>query len=134
MYQGSEHLLNLINGLLDLSKIEAGQMKFEPTEQPLNEMMNQIIQTVTPITKTSNQTITLLLDKKTPTIFTDPTKFHQIMLNLLSNAIKFSPEQSTITISTKTNNDNLIFSIKDEGPGIPEELKSQLFDRFLKIK
>ena len=134
IYQGSEHLLNLINGLLDLSKIEAGQMKFEPIDQQLNEIMNQIIQTVTPITNTSNQTILLSLDKKTPIIFTDPTKFHQIMLNLLSNAIKFSPEQSTISISTKTNNDNLIFSIKDEGPGIPEELKSQLFDRFTQDK
>ena len=134
MYQGSEHLLNLINGLLDLSKIEAGQMKFEPSIQPVSELMGQIIHTVTPILEKSQQTIQLSLDASSSSIFTDPTMFHQIMLNLLSNSIKFSPSFSIITIETYTESNDLLFKIKDQGSGIPEDLKGQLFDRFTQDK
>ncbi len=123
-----QHLLGLINDILDLSKIEAGQidLSIEPTD-PL-PILNGVRATALGLIKPDVQ-LRVDFPEKLPEIMGDELRIRQILLNLISNAAKFT-EQGFITIDARPEKDWLLFSVADTGMGIPEEAQALLFDRF----
>jgi signal transduction histidine kinase len=123
-----QHLLGLINDILDLSKIEAGQidLDIEPVD-PL-PILQGIRSTALGLIKSD---ITLRADypEKLPDILGDELRIRQILLNLVSNAAKFT-EHGFITLDARVKDDKLVFTVADTGPGIATEAKPYLFDRF----
>ena len=131
------NLLQLINDILDLSKIEAGMMTLYPEEFMLEDLFTGVQRTLAPALDKKGQKIQMQLEKPMPSIFADPNKIRQIMLNLVSNAIKFSPASTTITISAglKSSPQQDFFEVRvsDEGRGIRPEDQAIIFDEFRQI-
>lgn len=127
-----QNLSEIINDILDLSKIEAGKMTL--SEEDLN--LKQFVQSIFHINKATagEKGITLHYDFKPNTpkfIFSDRSKLKQILMNLLSNAIKFTPSGKNIFINVGTKQDNILLEVKDEGIGISKEHQQNIFAPFV---
>jgi two-component system, cell cycle sensor histidine kinase PleC len=122
IHGSGQHLLNLINEILDLSRIEAG--KYELHEEAIN--ISYIVEECSHMlklrAKAKGQTIKDMVDAKLPRLWADERAVRQIVLNILSNAIKFTPPGGEITVKAGwTASGGQYVSVKDTGPGIPEE-------------
>lgn len=131
-----ERLIRLINDLLDFSKLEAGQMPLYLQLLDAEEVVNEVVETLRPLADEKSLTLTSNVLPDLPPIHVDPDKLKQILINLISNAIKFTPE-TTGLIEVKViyidENKELLFSVQDNGIGIPEKDKPRLFDRFYQV-
>lgn len=129
-------LLNIINDILDISKIESGKSEISKSSFNLRELVEQIVQLYTINTKQKNIRFLYRLDKNIPEfIISDETKIKQVLSNILSNAIKFTPKDGKICfdvelIKFENNIAKIKFSIKDEGIGISIEDQKKIFEPF----
>ena len=132
-----EHLLTLINDLLDLSKIEAGRMEVPPQRSNVREQIAACCATIEPMLK-PGVNVTCDVSDSTGEAHTDPDRLRQILLNLLSNAAKFT-EAGEITVSaTKQPQDNgdetLVIAVSDTGSGIPPDALDTIFEEFRQVE
>jgi GAF domain-containing protein/DNA-binding response OmpR family regulator len=125
----SEHLLGLINTVLDIAKIEAGRMDVIPAKFSMSTLADQCANLATPLLK-PNVTLEKQVDETTGMIYSDQDKIKQIMLNLLSNAAKFTPEGRILLSVQKLNEETLSISVADSGIGISEEALGRVFEEF----
>lgn len=134
--KSSESLLNILNDILDLSKIEAGKMKLREEPFKLMETLRKVYELYSQQAHLINNTLYYHLDEKVPEyILSDETRLLQILSNLTSNAIKFSPKKGNITISVrvlevKGKHYTFKVSVKDSGIGILKEDTEKLFISF----
>lgn len=130
------HLLDLINDILDMSKIESGKMKIEVREFSLNAMLSEITDIMQPKAEESKQAFDVLLKNATcDMVKGDDMRIKQVLLNFLSNAIKFTPEHGKIRMSVEEmdrrgNQACLKFEVRDTGIGMHEEFLEHLFEPF----
>jgi len=127
----ADHLLVLINTILDIAKIEAGHMDIQPTSFDILKLIELCMATSRPLLK-PDVTIIQNINGEMPLIFSDQDKVKQILLNLLSNATKFTHE-GTITISAIKDNNQIRVDISDSGIGIPDEDLPFIFDEFKQV-
>ncbi len=126
----SDDLLNLINGILDLAKIEAGYTELYIGETDLNTLINHTIDITKPLAlKNKNRLIFSINQLTTETLNIDSKKLQQILLNLLSNACKFT-KYGNITLDVSHKKESLTITIYDTGIGISESQKAHIFDEF----
>jgi len=133
VYSTSQHLLELINNILDLSKIEAGKMPLYIDEVDIGRVIAELSRTILPMVQRKQLVYTTEIDPALPLIDTDPTKFRQILLNLLSNAIKFTREGSVTVIARMATPDRLRIEVLDTGIGIREEHLTEIFEHFRQL-
>lgn len=131
-------LLNLINDIIDVSKIEAGQLKIKKEPTPINSILAELYTTYYELYDFKNQEFDLRLNRvisdETFSIVTDPYRLKQIFNNLISNAIKFT-DQGFIEFGYEIKDSNkLIFYVKDTGTGMPKEKVNIIFERFGQIE
>ncbi|MGB0495332.1 MAG: ATP-binding protein [Kangiellaceae bacterium] len=128
-----EHLLELVNGILELSAIEAGKVKYSLEPIDLREIINQSITLTKIIAEKSNIKVSLL-PHENRFVISDFTKLKQIVINLLSNAIKYNKKNGSVKISiTKPNNKFLTVAFFDTGVGISTENQSKIFSSFNRL-
>ncbi|PLW77077.1 two-component sensor histidine kinase [Cohaesibacter celericrescens] len=121
IHSSGSHLLNLINEILDLSRIEAGRYKLNEEAVTLAYIAEDCENLLRLRARAKNITIKLSLDSKLPKLWADERAMRQIILNLLTNAVKFTPLGGTIIVSVKNDEDGgQHVSVEDNGPGIPE--------------
>ncbi|MBN2528036.1 MAG: response regulator [Deltaproteobacteria bacterium] len=143
IYSSGTDLLNLINDILDLSKVESGMMQFVIDEVELSGFLKDVERKITYTAGAKGLDFKVTLEKNLPdTIQVDGVRVHQILNNLLSNAIKFTDSGSVVlrvfcpdeTITTETHQilsgNAVAFSVTDSGIGIPEEKKNLIFEAF----
>ena len=128
-----KHLLNLINGILDLSKIEANKMELDYKEFELAAKLDLIRNILYPIGDKKNIKIEIEIDNKIKKIRADEEKFTRIMYNLVDNAIKFSYENSVVKIKARKKGDLVEIAVKDIGIGIKAEDQHKLFKPFSQV-
>lgn len=122
IHTSGQHLLGLINEILDLSRIEAGRYELNEEAVPLALVVEDCHHLVKLRAKNRNITIHELFEQDLPRVWADERALRQICLNLLSNAIKFTPQGGEIWIKVGwTASGGQYFSVKDTGPGIPED-------------
>lgn len=131
--RSGKHLLGLINDILDISKIESGNMKYQPETINLQETIDEIITLIYPIARRKSIELQLNIEHEKLEIYADRIKMKQIMYNLLSNAIKFTPESGTVMVNSKIIDDNLHLSVCDNGIGIPKDKHETIFDPFKQV-
>ncbi len=129
--KSGERLLNTINDLIDISKIEAGQVEVARKETPVNPLLEELMAFFSLEAEAKNITLHLEapLSAQDAVIVTDEDKLHGIMTNLLKNAIKFT-EKGSINFGYRTKGKFLEFFVKDTGIGIPESRQKAIFNRF----
>lgn len=124
-----EHLLGLINGLLDLAKIEAGRMEVFAENFKVDDVIHMAVSTVEPLLKDGRVRLTREIASNLPQLNTDREKLKQILLNLLSNAAKFT-DQGEIKVSASQQNGSLKLVVSDTGIGMNKEALDHIFDEF----
>lgn len=123
-------LLELINDLLDLSKIEAGKMVVRVEKVVIRDLVEAVVNFMRPAADKKNMQITVTIDPDLPLAETDGGKFQQILYNLFSNAVKFTPPRGSVTVAARRQDDDLALSVTDTGPGIPPEDQESIFEKF----
>jgi len=126
-----KHLLQLINDILDLSKVEAGKIELICEDFSVSDAINEVRELTASIAAKKSIVVDLSVDEGLTTIHADEGKFKQILYNLLSNAIKFTPEHGSITVGARQSEDLAEISVTDTGIGISEEDQKKLFQPFM---
>jgi PAS domain S-box-containing protein len=130
--EGARHLLEIVNDLLDISKIEAGRIDLNREAFRFADALEEVLSVIAPLAKIKH----IAIDIQVPagmSIRADRTRFKQVLYNLLSNAVKFTPENGRVWIADSSREDAAAFCVGDTGIGIPaSELKS-IFDEFHQV-
>src|SRR3989338_2199815 len=150
--KNAENLLQLINSILDLAKVEAGKMELNLESFPIGEVITEVYQTVTPLVGRKKQELSIVIPEGLPSLEADPRKLRQILLNLVGNAIKFTPDRGKIEVKVDYSKDSTFWleefsykpeayenrglfkiTVADNGIGIKEEHLSSIFDIFQQV-
>ena len=131
-------LLDMINELLDMAKIEAGRMEVNLEPTCIADVLEGLAGIMRPQAKSKNITLVLDVEEDIPVVQTDPGKLQQILYNFLSNAIKFTPEHESVFIRGMCKrkdsvNQHVVIQIQDNGPGIPEDMLDMVFEKFRQV-
>lgn len=128
----TERLINLVNDMLNVSRIESGRIEIKPTSFDIMALVKEIIEEVK--AKSDEKRLQLIvMEHKLPPVFADPDKVHQILLNLIGNSLKFIYPGGIITIDFFTDGKMMEVSVKDNGEGISKEDLSKLFHKFARL-
>jgi signal transduction histidine kinase len=131
VHTSGKHLLNLINDVIDISKIEAGKIDVSISEFKLREVVDEVVSVVRNDIDTKG--LTLTIEMEDITLISDRRRLLQSFLNLVSNAVKFT-QRGNITIQAKSINSNLNISVTDSGIGVKHEDIPKLFTPFVRLE
>jgi signal transduction histidine kinase len=126
------HLLGLINDVLDLSKIEAGQLTLSLSEYSIAELVPNVYVAVEPLASQKNLTLTTDVPKGLPIGYGDERRLAQVLLNLVGNAIKFT-ETGEVAITASQTNGSFNVAVRDSGPGIDPANQAKIFEEFQQV-
>ncbi|MGB2869159.1 MAG: response regulator [Bacteroidota bacterium] len=130
--KNGKHLLQLINDILDLSKLESGRMSVSIESEDVPSVVSNCVMTVEPLVKSKGVALTYDIEPNLPVLSTDIVKVRQILVNLLSNAAKFT-EQGEVSIKVFQKNGLVHFAVKDSGIGIEEKNLGLIFEEFRQV-
>jgi signal transduction histidine kinase/DNA-binding response OmpR family regulator len=137
IYNSGQHLLSLINDILDLSKIEAGKMELAFSEINLHDLVNSAMSTAVGLVKDKPIRLNTVLAENLPNVRADNTRVRQILINFLSNAAKFTDEGSITVevtqVTSPTGKPEAMIAVTDTGPGIPKPDQAKLFLPFSQV-
>lgn len=125
------HLTNMVNDMLDISRLESGQRENNPEAIDIVSMLQQSVEDH--LGEFAGKQIVLKLDAKPGEVFADRSRLRQVIDALLGNAYKFTPEEGTVTLQSEIADGMMRISIIDTGPGIPDDRKEIIFEKFTKL-
>ncbi len=131
--KSGNHLLELINNILDLSRIETGKMELECSGFSLKQVIEDVTSLMSPIASKKNIDVEINNSIKEDHIIADRLKFKQIMINLLSNAIKFTPDAGKVSVNIERSDHEFFISVSDNGIGIPKNMLNNIFNPFMQV-
>lgn len=133
IHRDSEHLLELINDVLDISRIEAGGLNLHTEVLELGELISEVVKATRPLAEAKG--VSLLAESHVAVqVSADPLRLRQVLYNLLTNAVKFTPLGGTISVDTAfLDGQTVQVTVSDTGIGIAPEQQTQIFDRFYQV-
>jgi signal transduction histidine kinase len=133
IFSSGKHLLELVNTILDIAKIESGKMEVYKGYFAVNDFLGEVKTLTEPMAEKKSLTLLVQIDNNME-IFADRQLIKQVIVNLLSNAIKFSPENDRIMVKFDSVDGEDIFRICDHGKGIPQDKIETIFDPFTQVR
>jgi signal transduction histidine kinase/DNA-binding response OmpR family regulator len=130
IWSSGKHLLELLNDILDLSKIEAGQMVLNRSEFAVRESLEYCLSMVRERALKQRILLSLEVDPEVGLLDADRLRFRQVVLNLLSNAVKFTPDGGSVDVRAFLRGHDLVVQVADTGVGVPAEDRDRIFDSF----
>jgi signal transduction histidine kinase/DNA-binding response OmpR family regulator len=130
IWSSGKHLLELLNDILDLSKIEAGQMVLNRSEFAVRESLDYCLSMVRERALKQRILLNLEVGPEVGLLDADRLRFRQVVLNLLSNAVKFTPEGGRVDVRASLRDQDLVVEVADTGPGVTAEDRQRIFDAF----
>ncbi|HEY8850717.1 MAG TPA: ATP-binding protein [Gemmatimonadaceae bacterium] len=134
IHQAQEHLITLVNMILDFAKLEGGQIELSMTEIPIEETLRGAEALVAPQFAKKAIVYTHHAGDPAVTVFADREKVQQILLNLLANAMRFTPSGGSVDLDWRIEDDALLVHVRDTGPGIPDDKAEQIFEPFVQLR
>jgi PAS domain S-box-containing protein len=132
--RSSDRMQRLINSLLDINRLEAGQPITNQKTVDILSMVHESIDAIQPVTSTKRQNLTIDIEERLPGIWVDEDMIRRVLINLLENASKFTPMEGSLVVGAEKENDWIRLWVKDTGPGIPPEAQGGLFNKFSRIQ
>lgn len=132
MLRNTHQLQNLINEVLDLNRLESGQLPLRLTPGDLVQLLKHIVEANAPLAERNGVTLTLVSEVETCARLYDEEKLDKIVGNLLSNALKFTPRDGTVRVNLQCR-EMVEIHVEDDGPGIPAESQANIFERFAQL-
>jgi signal transduction histidine kinase len=132
----SQRLMDLVNNLLDVARLEDGRMTIVPDVMELLPAAQQALAVIQPMADEKQISITTYISPTIACVWGDARRMNQILVNLLSNAVKYTPDTGTVTISARQDSIShiVVIKVRDTGVGIPAEQMPHIFDRFSRIE
>lgn len=138
----SKRLLELINDLLDLAKIEAGRLEVRAAPVSPRDTCEGLAALIRPLAEKKNVSVRVKLEPQLPPLVTDAGKLQQILFNLLANAVKFSPPNGIVVLAVEAakprdgfgSHDEVAFRVVDQGPGVDPEDHEKIFEKFIQLE
>ena len=131
--EGGARLRQLVNDLLDLSKMESGMMQLRRELLDPRAMVDAVIYQLAPLAQQAEVKLINRVGYDLPEVFCDGLRVEQILMNLISNAIKFTPPAGSVTVTANVQDNFVVFSVTDTGCGIPPESLANIFDKFTQL-
>jgi two-component system sensor histidine kinase GlrK len=133
LYKENNRVIDLVNSLLDLAKMEAGMMTFNFEPKEITPLINRVVDEMGPLIKVKEITLETKIIKTLPSIKMDSERILQVLRNLIGNALKFTPAGGRVVISALSRDAEIEISVADTGPGIPEENLKTVFEKFRQL-
>ena len=130
IWNSGKHLLELLNEILDLSKVEAGQMILEPSTFRVQHAIEYTVSLTRERATQHGISVSVKIGDDVDTIDADELRFKQVLLNLLSNAVKFTPDGGSVEVRAERVDDELAVTVSDTGVGVPPEDRERIFESF----
>lgn len=127
-----DKLLELVSKLLEIEKVESGSLDLSITTSSLNELFEQSVNSLAQFAEDKN--VRLARVDSAIQVMADPLYIGNVLTNLISNAVKFSPPGGTVTIAAKDCGEHAEISVTDDGPGVPERMQTQVFQKYRQVK
>jgi signal transduction histidine kinase len=135
IHEAAVHLLEVINGILDLARIEAGKVELEEAAVSVPRLVDLAVTTIRPLAEKKLVNLNCQAGLTEPSIWVDQTKFKQVLFNILSNAVKFTRAGGSVTVNwMHSGGGDLVIAIKDTGVGIPREQLEKVFEPFEQVE
>ena len=132
-YSNSDRLVRLINDILDVQKIEAGKMEYRMAPLEIMTLVNRAVSASDGLARERGIEIKVIESTPEAIIRGDDDRLMQVMTNLLSNAVKFSSRGDSVEIGVSRQNGSLEIKICDQGPGIPDQFRDKIFEKFSRM-
>jgi signal transduction histidine kinase len=132
--RNADRLLELINDLLDIARLEAGKLELKRMPLDLEGLIQEVSGALRPQIEGKGQHLHLDLAASLPVVTGDPERLTQILLNLISNALKYTPQGGSITVVTRAARAGVCIAVQDTGIGLSSEEQQQLFTRFFRAQ
>jgi two-component system, OmpR family, phosphate regulon sensor histidine kinase PhoR len=129
----TERMERLVKDLLRLARLDAGQETLEIISCDARNLINAVVTELSSALDERHQRVDVAIGAGAESLRADPAKLHDVLRNLIANAITYAPERTTIRVETSANGTSVTLSVSDEGPGIPEEDLSRVFERFYRV-
>jgi signal transduction histidine kinase len=134
IHQAQEHLMTLVNMILDFAKLEAGPIELSMAEIPIEETLVGAEALVFPQFEKKRIAYTHRAGDSTLSVFADREKVQQIVVNLLANAMKFTPPGGSVELDWRIEEESLLVRVRDSGPGVPVDKLDQIFEPFVQLR
>jgi PAS domain S-box-containing protein len=132
--RSSERMQRLINSLLDINRLEAGQSIVNRKAVEILPLIREALDAVQPITSTKRQKVVIEAEDTLPAMWVDEDMIRRVLINLLENATKFTPVEGSLEVRASGDKEWVKVWVKDTGPGIPSEAQATIFDKFSRIQ
>jgi signal transduction histidine kinase len=130
--RGSERLSRLVNDIIDLERLESGAFSFLPADFAISALVAEATQSLLPIAQ--DQRVEIDVHVEEGRAWCDADRIVQVLVNLVGNALKFSPPDTTVTVTARSTAEEVVFSVQDQGRGIPADRLEAVFERFHQVE
>ena len=130
MLRNTNHLDNLVSDLVDISRIESGDMTFTSKKTIVSKMVNEAVEKMQSSANVKNIAVNVEIEDQIPDLIVDQDRIEQVIINILGNAIKSSPDKTTVNLRAKKQEADVLFEIQDQGMGMPEDKQKKIFNAF----
>jgi signal transduction histidine kinase/CheY-like chemotaxis protein len=134
IFRGAQRLTNLINDLLDVSRLEAGRIELQPRPTELKHVVEQVIQVVGVAAHGKQIRLDNAIGAGLPPVHVDPSRLQQILVNLLGNAVKFTPPGGVVRVAAGRHQEQVWVAVEDTGVGIPGDELARIWDPFYQVE
>jgi NtrC-family two-component system sensor histidine kinase KinB len=135
--RSSDRMLNMVNELLDISKLESGQLVLHPEAVSVESLLNEVLARLAPLATSAQITLEITIAPDLPQLYVDPQVIGRVTNNLLDNAIKFTPDGGQIRLWARLDPEqapgSMLVGVTDTGPGVPPEEQPRLFEKFQQV-
>jgi len=133
-HEDLQRLRVLVNNLLDLSRIEAGKMEMEFSRNPIRPLLEKVVESFRVSADQKGVTLSFGAPEELPQVMADANKISWVLTNLVANALHFTPRGGSVQLTAEAIGPFVQISVRDNGPGIPYEYQSKIFDKFVQVK